>query len=494
MKNPNIVVVMADDLGWGDLGCYGHPFMKTPNLDQLATEGLRLTNCHSGSPICSPSRAGLLTGREPARCGLYGLAGPSMYMRPEEITIPALLGTRGYSSYFLGKWHLGHFTHAGVPNPHSFGFDHWFATEANPMPSTKDPSMFYEDGEAVGQVDGWYCDIAVERAVRWLDDRDESSPFYLQICTSEPHSPVTPPESFAEVYDDEEIHRLEPLVERGDIPIPPWSVGRPELSRYYYGIVSQLDAAVGRLMSELDRLDLTDNTLVFFTSDNGPEYMQYPQWKSHDARHYGSPGPFRGAKRFLYEGGIRVPGILRWPETIEAGTVSDQLFSTFDLLPTLCELTGAEPPTDRILDGTSALPMFSGDDFDRTRPLIWHHIRVDIPQAAMRIGDEVLVAYMKDPLADQGNREWLRTTEFKSIEYYDLGVDLRQRADLSRHRPDRYAQLRETFEFLWKELQHDMITWEGVPDTQEPQMARLDWDDSIWHYNAGRWPVGQIAN
>ena len=144
MGKPNIVVVLADDLGWGDLGCYGHPFMKTPHLDQLAAEGMRLTNCHSGSPICSPSRAALLTGREPVRCGLYGLAGADMYMRPSEITIPALLSAGGgYQTYFLGKWHLGHFTHDGVPNPGTFGFDHWFATEVNPKPTTKDPAMFF---------------------------------------------------------------------------------------------------------------------------------------------------------------------------------------------------------------------------------------------------------------------------------------------------------------------------------------------------------------
>jgi len=417
-----------------------------------------------------------------------------MFMRTEEITIPALLRTEGYSTYFLGKWHLGHFTHDGVPNPATFGFDRWFATEANASGSTKDPATFYEDGEPVGVVPGWYCEIAVDRAVSYLETRDASRPFYLQICSSEPHSPVTPPEDFAAIYDDDQIRRLEPLVPRGDIPIPPWSVARPDLSRHYYGIVTQLDAAVGKLMSELDRLGLRDNTLVFFTSDNGPEYMQYPQWKSHDSRFYGSPGPFRGAKRFLYEGGIRVPGIVRWPGIIEPGTVSDRLFATVDLLPTICDIVGKDPPADRILDGTSALPMLHGSEFDRPRPLLWHHIRVDIPQAAMRIGDEVLLAYLKDPEPGQGHREWLRTSELARLEYYDLSIDVRQRADLSHYRRDRFAELRERFDAEWLALQGDMPIWQGVADRRSPQMARLDWDDSLWHYNALRWPDQQIAN
>jgi len=474
---PNIIVFLADDLGWGDLGCYGHPLIKTPNLDRLAAEGLRLRDCHAGAAICSPSRGALLTGRTPARLGIYSLCNGGVHLRDEEITIPEILKEAGYSTFFAGKWHLGELTGGNHPNPGKHGFDHWYAA-SNGKPTTYRSKGFVENGRALKEPpDGYYCDVIVEKAIQWIKQRNPSKPFFLELCSSEPHEPVTPAPTYAAMYDNDRIREMEIQVRRGGLPFPPWQLNRPELSRQYYGIVTQLDNAVGTLMKALDEMGLANNTLLFFTSDNGPEYHE---WIFPNRRTYGSTGGFRGAKRFLYEGGVRVPGIVRWPARIKPGRVGDELVSSVDLLPTICEIVGAEVPQDCLIDGTSILPLFDGKSIQRNDPLLWHGARTDIPQFSMRQGDETMVAYIKPPQEGQTKYDWLSTSDIDLVEYYDLSIDPFQEVELSEHRPERFKQLRQSFLLSIEELRRDMYVWKDVKYTK-PVSAMVNWNKGKWN-------------
>jgi arylsulfatase A len=273
-EKPNIIIFLTDDLGYGDLGCYGNPIIKTPNIDQFATEGVRLTDCHSGGTVCSPSRAALLTGRNPYRSGFYDILGNwNAYLKDEEITIPELLKPAGYSSCFVGKWHLSHLDNKkrNEPSVGDQGFDYWFATTLNAFEGPANPKKFIRNGTAVGEVKGPYADVIVEEACKWLND-NKSRPFFLMVSTHEPHTPLDPPLEFSKQYDNERVDRLEKTIKYG-------GVGRPDgISKNkdeYYGTVSQMDQAFGRLMKYIDSAGLRNNTIVIFTSDNGPETPEY---------------------------------------------------------------------------------------------------------------------------------------------------------------------------------------------------------------------------
>ena len=198
---PNIVVILCDDLGYGDLSCYGHPIIQTPNLDGLAEEGIKFTNFYSAAPVCSPSRAGLLTGRSPNRAGIYDWIRPvergrnegleMVHLRAEEQTIPAMLKEAGYSTILAGKWHLSSkFPGEEQPSPKYFGFDHWFATHNNASPSHKNPDNFIRNGEGVGELTGFSCQLVVDEVLNWLDEKTTDNPFYAQVCIHEPDGPI----------------------------------------------------------------------------------------------------------------------------------------------------------------------------------------------------------------------------------------------------------------------------------------------------------------
>ncbi|MHC4387174.1 MAG: sulfatase family protein [Planctomycetota bacterium] len=468
---PNVVIFLADDLGYGDLACYGHPFIKTPSLDKLAAEGMKLTDCYAAAPICSPSRAALLTGRFSYRAGVYHLAGKTAHLRNQEKTIAELLKEAGYATCFLGKWHLGKLdgTH---PTPSDQGFDHWFATEVNSFDGPLNPKNFLCNGKDVGETKGWYCDVVVQEATDWLKKRKPDRPFFIEICTHEPHTPLAPAPEYMKQYDTPQVRALEKKLGYGDVPRYPLD-NLPEEKRYYYGTVTQLDAAFGRLMNELDDMDLRDNTLVIFTSDNGPEY---PGGSTRvdplRRRAAGTPGELRGMKRHLYEGGIRVPGIIRWPRGIEPGSVSSEPISSVDFLPTLCEMSGAKLPTDRALDGVDISPAFSGESLKRTRPLCWNINFTGVPNMAMRTGDEVLLGFAQPPEPDQKLMDWIKSAELDRFELYNLKTDISQKIDLARHRTKHLHSLINRMKELWRQLQHEGPTWPAYGRTK-PAVGRF---------------------
>ena len=248
-RKTNFLIILADDLGYGDVGCFGNRTIKTPNLDRLASQGIRLTSCYAAPPVCSPSRAGLLTGRTPSRVGVYDWipAGHPMHLPRNEITVATLLQQAGYATCHVGKWHCnGEFNSPEQPQPGDHGFDHWFSTQNNAAPTHHNPVNFVRNGVPVGRLEGYSSHIVAGEAIHWLKDlRDPAKPFFLYVCFHEPHEPVDSPPELVAQYPEAK--------KRGEA--------------LYYANVSNMDRAVGRLMRALDEMKLAENTLVFFTSE-----------------------------------------------------------------------------------------------------------------------------------------------------------------------------------------------------------------------------------
>lgn len=465
-RRPNIIIFLADDLGYGDPGCYGNPIIKTPHIDTFAQEGVRFTDCHAAGTVCSPSRAGLLTGRNPYRSGFYYIAGGGAYLHREEITIAELLKDSGYDTCFAGKWHLGNFTRsAALPDPGEHGFDHWFATPVNAFEGPDHPTTFVRNGVRVPEVDGWYCDAVVRESLEWLRNRpDPEKPFFLFVASHEPHTPLAPPQHYAAMYDNPETDELEKRIHYGGVERPDRDISGNK--KYFYGTVTQLDAAFGDLMKGIDELQAADNALVFFTSDNGPEspvnlQESHGEWDDPIRdRCFGTPGPLRGMKRFTYEGGHRIPGILRWPGRVRPGSVSNALINGTDMLPTLCEAAGMLPPRDRTIDGTSILPLFAGKQLQRNVPQCWFFPAYEdaygyIPQMAMRIEQYALLGWFSEKRDDERYMDWLKRAELVSFELYDVTADEAQQKDISAGNPAILSKMIPQMKALWADIQEE---------------------------------------
>jgi arylsulfatase len=419
---PNLIVILADDLGWGDLGCYGHPLIKTPNLDKLAAQGMRFTQCYAASAVCSPSRSAILTGRTPYRNGVFTWIpdGSHVHLRPTEITLATLLRRAGYATCHVGKWHLnGMFNSPKQPQPSDHGFDWWLATQNNAAPSHKNPDNFVRNGKAIGKQEGFSSHIVAKEAVHWLkEQRDKSKPFYLSVWFHEPHAPIETDAKHQELYPD--LVKSDPN------------------KAQHHGNVSQMDAAVGMLLRALDEMGLTENTFIIFTSDNGPE------GDGVTARFRGSTGGLRGRKRAVYEGGIRVPGIMRWPGRIQPGSTCNEPIIGSDIFTSLCAVTGTPAPKDRPVDGADFLPAFEGKKIERKTPMYW---RCDIApgemKVAMRQGDWTIIANEK-------------MTRF---ELYDLKSDVKQTTDLAAKTPAKLDEMRQTLLQLNAEIEKEGPTW-----------------------------------
>ena len=445
-ERPNFIVILCDDLGYGDLACYGHPVIKTPHLDKLAKQGLRLTDCYSAAPLCSPARTGLLTGRTPSRVGVYSWipGGHVMHMPKSEITVAKLLQQAGYATLHSGKWHCnGKFNSAEQPQPGDHGFDHWFSTQNNASPTHHNPRNFVRNGTRVGALTGYSCHIVAAEAIDWLrNKRDREKPFFAFVCFHEPHEPIDSPPELTALYPG----------------------AKKPGEALYYANVTNMDRAVGKLMKCLDEEDLAGNTLVFFTSDNGPETLDRYRtaWRSH-----GSPGPLRGMKLHVYEGGIRVPGILRFPGRIRPGQVSGEPVSGVDVLPTLCELARVAPPDDRALDGASFVPILGEKSIERRKPLYWHYYSaLGKPKAAMRIGDWMVLGHRDGPPKDAGSSvvagdmEIIKKSRLVAFELYNLRSDLGQQDDLAPVELDRLKSMSKQLVEMHGEVQAEGPVWQ----------------------------------
>ena len=360
-QRPNVVVLLADDLGWKDLGCYGGP-VKTPTLDSLAAQGVRFTDFHAGAAVCSPSRATLLTGRQHMRTGIYQVLQDTMHnahLLEREVTIAEVLKQSGYATAHFGKWHLGlTWSNRKKPSPSEHGFDYWFGLANGASPSQKDPVNFIRNGKRVGPLKGYSCQIVVDDAIRWLsEERAKEEPFFLNVWFTEPHSVLAAPDEIVSQYG-----------------------GLKDPAALYSGAIDNTDRAIARLVAKLKDTGELENTLIIYSSDNG---------SYRDDRN----GGLRGAKGSNFEGGIRSPGIFFWPHGIKGGRIEKEPAGSVDLLPTICGLLSIDKPNGVHLDGADLAPLLTGRGrFQRQQPLFWYNPASDLV-AAIRDGRYALMAY-----------------------------------------------------------------------------------------------------
>ncbi len=342
---PNIILAMADDLGWGDTGYNGHPHLRTPYLDEMAHTGLRFDRFYSAAPVCSPTRGSCLTGRQPYRYGIFSANagnGASFYPLPEvEVTLAEAVKPLGYATGHFGKWHLGDFEGEKKSSPSDHGFDEWFSTVRRV--STFDPEGYWHNGEPVTDVlEGDDSALIVSWALDFIKGAvAERHPFLAVVWFHTPHLPVISKGNHQIIYND-----------------------HPGETSNYWGAVSAMDEQLGRLRREIRRLGVADNTMLWFASDNGPEGTEQSTERP------GSAGPFRGRKRSLFEGGIRVPGILEWPAKITEAAATEIPAVTSDYYPTILDVLGLHPEIQpRPIDGFSLLPLIEGSMNERPHPI-----------------------------------------------------------------------------------------------------------------------------
>ena len=402
-SRPNVIFILADDLGWGDLSCYGRPDYRTPNLDLLATQGTRFTDAYSASAVCTPTRCGFITGRYPARLKI-GLVEPlpasdhSVGLDPQHPTIASLLKDSGYDTALIGKWHLG-FRPEWGPNAH--GFDEFFGVLAG-------AADYHLHKNGLGQPDlyenltpvernGYLTDLLTDRAVNYIKRR-RNKPFYLSLHYTAPHWP----------WQDRKGGER---VTFTDKTIEPVTMGGGGSLKLYAEMMRSLDDGVGRVVRALRTAGIERNTLVIFTSDNGGERFSY-EW------------PFRGEKGDLLEGGIRVPAIVRWPGVVPANRVINQMAITMDWTATILAVAETTAAEAYPLDGIDLLPVIKGASLARNRTFFWR-------------------IYDQDAVRD-GNWKYFRNGKKRHL--FDLSSDQREQADFSIKNPDMLNRLVAEFD------------------------------------------------
>ena len=402
-SKPNIIFIMADDLGYGDLSCYGQKTIQTPNIDRLATEGMRFTQVYAGATVCAPSRCTLMTGKHQGHALVRGNRSPEVALRPEDVTVAEVLKRAGYTTALYGKWGVGGPVTSGRPNLK--GFDDFFGYLSQWHAHTHYPEHLWENEIErfirgnLGRRQGDYShDLFTDRALKFLD-REHDKPFFLYLPYTIPH---TNNELGRATGDGMEVP------DYGSYADKDW----PNPEKGFAAMIERLDRDVGRILDKLRERGMDEDTIVFFTSDNGPH-----REGGHDPDFFGSRGPLRGIKRDLYEGGIRVPTLARWPGKIEPGQVSDQAWAFWDVLPTLAELGGAMPPGDT--DGISMVPTLLGKIQKQHEYLYWEFHERGFRQA-IRMGD------------------WkgVRLAKGAKIELYDLKKDLGEQDNIADKQPD----------------------------------------------------------
>jgi N-acetylgalactosamine-6-sulfatase len=432
-ERPNFVFAFADDWGWGDLGCYGHPHVQTPHLDALASQGVLFSQFYVCSGVCSPSRAAVMTGQFPARFGIHGhfadhdrnaRRGMPNWLDPEAITYARLLQDTGYVVGHYGKWHLGH--GEGAPEPFAYGIDECRVNVGN-GPQLGFPAAYRSPSDAGSRTKS--SQVIVDEAIGFVE-RHRDEPFLVNVWLNDTHATLDPDEK-----------QLEPYLSFMPVGLAGKHAGANAI---YYAVVTEADRQIGRLLDRLDALGLGENTVVIFSADNGPEDISIRN-ASHSG--VGSPGPFRGRKRSLYEGGVRVPFILRWPAGGAPGGAvdNDTPLCSVDLLPTFCALAGVELPEGMPLDGEDMAEAFHGHPRQRTTPLMW--------EWRFRVAGHCI---NKSPMLAIRRGQWklLINPDHDRVELYDVPADPMELDNQAEDHPD-----------VVEALSKEVLTWQAtLPD------------------------------
>ena len=424
---PNFVVIFTDDQGYSDLGCFGSRNIKTPRVDRMAEEGMKFTDFYVAAPVCTPSRAALMTGCYPRRVGLGGCylgpndtaapvlaPGSTTGLNPSEVTIAELLKGRGYATACIGKWHLGHLP-PFLPRRH--GFDYYYGI---PYSNDMNPCVLMRNEEVIEDpaVQATLTERYTDEAVRSIREKKDG-PFFLYLPHTMPHTPLHVSERFAGV----------------------------SKAGLYGDVIECLDWSTGRILDTLKELGLDDNTLVVFTSDNGPWLFQ--------KAHGGCAEPLRAGKGTTYEGGMRVPCVMRWPGKISAGAVCSELATTMDLLPALARLAGAEPPSDRIIDGKDIWPLMAGQTEAKSPTKAFYYYFMDSLQA-VRSGQWKLMIErtrkLEFPFRQALKHDVDRPDEVVPEALYNLKTDVGEQHNVI----EQYPEIAERLRGLMEQMRRDI--------------------------------------
>lgn len=407
-RQPNIVFILADDLGWADLGCYGNRFHETPNLDRLASQGVRFTDAYAACPVCSPTRASIMAGQYPARVGITDFIpghwrpyeklrvpiNRTQYLPLEVVTLAETLKQAGYATGMFGKWHLG----GREQSPDKQGFDDVLESNGRHFKFTTNPPREYPE-------DAYLAEVLTDESERFMEENRER-PFFLYLAHFAVHIPLEARKALIEKYENKAK--------------PEGGVNNP----VYAAMVEHVDQSVGRVMDKLDALGLSENTLLVFMSDNGGLWQRYDG----QGEIVTSNAPLRGEKGTLYEGGIREPLIMRLPGTIEAGTECAAPVTSVDFYPTFVAAARGMLPEGQALDGVDLAPLLRDDPLDR-EAIFWHypHYHHSVPAGAVRAADWKLIEFY-----DDGH-----------VELYNLAEDIGETNNLADAMPEKARELRE---------------------------------------------------
>lgn len=446
-QKPNILFLIADDMGYADLECYGG-VSKTPNINKLAEKGLLFTDFYAAAPNCSPSRAGLMTGKSPSRVGMYSYRPPNhpMHLRDSEITIAEVLLKQGYSTSHIGKWHLSCLPQdkkLNQPQPHQQGFQYSLGTENNAQPSHLNPINFVRNGEKLGEQKGYSCQILANEAISWFDNQaNDENPFFMYVAFHEPHAKVASPPELVEKYKE---------------------YGKKDAE--YLANIENLDLAVGSIIDYLEDNKLLENTLIVFASDNG-SYRQ------------ASNGNLKAVKSYLYEGGIRVPGIISWPKLKRENVKIKEPAGFVDLMPTICEILDIQPFDEGELDGTSILGLMKDEDFERKSPLYWYFYRTS-PELAMRVDDVMILGKDKDTVPrthrfSSSDMSYIKEMNFDDYELYNLSNDIGEQENIIGQHANSEVY-KELINEKLKDIQSRGYNWNKLPNATGNKKIKTDW-------------------
>jgi arylsulfatase A-like enzyme len=438
VSRPNVLFVLADDMGWGDLSCYGNTRLRTPNLDKLASQGVLFSQFYVNGSVCSPTRSSFMTGRFPARNQIHGhlatveqnqkRAMPN-FLSPKTPNIAATLRGAGYRTGHIGKWHLGHSPDA--PGPEAYGFDHQMSVTSSDLTYDEQAPGFRAKSSE------WI----VDRGLEFIRSTPKNQPFYTQLWMLLPHAALAPT--------PEQLAPFKNMAPGRDVP---W----PGAQQIYGASLRDLDTQVGRLMDELEKDGRAENTIVLFASDNGPEDIHIGN-ASHSA--FGSPGPFRGRKRSLYEGGVRVPGIVRWPDKIRAGRVDTRsVISGVDWFPTVAKLAGSALPSGLDIDGEDVSDVLLGSSRAKRKPLFWEWRYQVHGYTANR-----------SPILSIRDGDWklLMNPDRSRVELYNIPLDPGESNNLASSQPKIVAKMSKS-----------VLEWQKTlpAGPMEPAAGKNDWN------------------